>query len=217
MQGIQDFRPKNYDLKRIPIKVLGPIIYLNLHGEGVGAGVGAGAGEGEGADAFQLLQDRMVEHGYVGDFSDLVHVATKHFELHCNWKVFIDNYGDGCYHCSFAHKDLVGNIDETGYYTEVASPKLSIQYAPPAKDNVLDSLDRVPPYVSTRSRFGSRQALYAHMYASRALQFHPHGGQSDFVWLLARTPHVGAFSTCGEPDETKEKYPPPEMYYRSFP
>ena len=29
-------------------------------------------------------------------------------------------------------------------------------------------------------------------YASRAVQFHPHGGQFDFVWLSARTPH-GAY------------------------
>jgi len=29
-------------------------------------------------------------------------------------------------------------------------------------------------------------------YASRAVQFHPHGGQSDFVWLSARTPR-GAY------------------------
>ena len=27
--------------------------------------------------------------------------------------------------------------------------------------------------------------------SSRAVQFHPHGGQFDFVWLSARTPHVG--------------------------
>ena len=29
-------------------------------------------------------------------------------------------------------------------------------------------------------------------YDDRAVQFHPHGGQSDFVWLSARTPHGGA-------------------------
>ena len=29
-------------------------------------------------------------------------------------------------------------------------------------------------------------------YASHAVQFHPHGGQSDFIWLPARTPH-GAY------------------------
>ena len=27
---------------------------------------------------------------------------------------------------------------------------------------------------------------------SRAVQFHPHGDQFDFVWLPARTPHGGA-------------------------
>ena len=32
----------------------------------------------------------------------------------------------------------------------------------------------------------TRVQLY--LYASRAVQFHPHGGQSDFVWLSARTP-----------------------------
>ena len=26
-------------------------------------------------------------------------------------------------------------------------------------------------------------------YTSRAVQFHPHGGQSDFIWLSTRTPH----------------------------
>ena len=29
-------------------------------------------------------------------------------------------------------------------------------------------------------------------YASRTVQFHPNGGQLDFVWLPARTPHGGA-------------------------
>ena len=32
----------------------------------------------------------------------------------------------------------------------------------------------------------------ANVYASRAVQFHPHGGQFDFVWISARTPH-GAY------------------------
>ena len=32
------------------------------------------------------------------------------------------------------------------------------------------------------------QDLYK-KYASRAVQFHPHGGQFDFVWLSARAPH----------------------------
>ena len=54
-------------------------------------------------------------------------------------------------------------------------------------------------------------------YASRAVQFHPHGGQPDFVWLSARTPHGGAlYVWCLTARRNQEKCPP-EKYYRSFP
>ena len=54
-------------------------------------------------------------------------------------------------------------------------------------------------------------------YASRAVQFHPHGGQPDFVWLPARTPHVGPqYVWCLTARRNQEKYPP-DKYYRSFP
>ena len=55
----------------------------------------------------------------------------------------------------------------------------------------------------------------AQRYASRAVQFHPHGGQSDFVWLSARTPHGGAsYVWCLTARRNQEKYPP-EKYCRS--
>ena len=38
--------------------------------------------------------------------------------------------------------------------------------------------------------------------------FTPHGGQSDFVWLSARTPHGGAFIRVVSPDEIKESTHP---------
>ena len=50
------------------------------------------------------------------------------------------------------------------------------------------------------------------LYASRAVQLHPHGGQFDFVWLSARTPH-GAYVWWARRNE--EKYPP-EKYYALF-
>ena len=51
------------------------------------------------------------------------------------------------------------------------------------------------------------------MYASRAVQFHPHSGQFDFVWLSARTPH-GAYVWCARRNQEKH---PPKKHYRSFP
>jgi len=42
----------------------------------------------------------------------------------------------------------------------------------------------------TKQVFSEHSDVWA--YASRDVQFHPHGGQSDFVWLPARTHHGGA-------------------------
>ena len=44
-----------------------------------------------------------------------------------------------------------------------------------------------------RREYGEARDEERVRYAARAVQFHPHGGQSDFVWLPARTmhPHVG--------------------------
>jgi choline monooxygenase len=33
------------------------------------------------------------------------------YELNCNWKVFVDNSLDGCYHCVTAHEQLAGQLD----------------------------------------------------------------------------------------------------------
>ena len=57
-----------------------------------------------------------------------------------------------------------------------------------------------------------------HQYAPSALQFHPNGGQFDFVWLSARTmhPHGGAsYVWCLTAYRNQEKYPP-EKYCRPF-
>ena len=43
-------------------------------------------------------------------------------------------------------------------------------------------------------------------YAPRAVQFHPHGGRFDFVWLPARTPHVGPqYAWCLTAERNQEK------------
>ena len=50
----------------------------------------------------------------------------------------------------------------------------------------------------TDMRYEARQAkadpkkLALELYATRAVQLHRHGGQSDFAWPTARAPHGGA-------------------------
>ena len=67
---------------------------------------------------------------------------------------------------------------------------------------------------NTRATLCVWAAGEARGYAARAVQFHPHGGQFDFVWLSARTMHPhGAYAWRAR--RNQEKYPP-EKYYHSF-
>jgi choline monooxygenase len=66
-------------------------------------------------------------------------------------QLFVDNYGDGCYHCSYAHPDLISNINESNYGTELLSSELSVQHAPFIE-------------VTANERLGSRPGVYAYWY-----------------------------------------------------
>jgi choline monooxygenase len=48
----------------------------------------------------------------------LHHFATKSYDIHCNWKVFVDNYLDGGYHVPHLHKGLNSVLDYKQYTIE---------------------------------------------------------------------------------------------------
>lgn len=142
-KGIQNFRAKDYSLKSIPARQLGPIVFLNFGGS-------EGEEEQGSFDESQSrFSERLYQNGFVPDLSDLQLVESRRYTLQCNWKVFTDNYGDGCYHCGYAHVDLASNIDENSYSTEILSEELTIQQAPPSDAD---------------ERFGSKTAVYAQWY-----------------------------------------------------
>ncbi|MCS7166859.1 MAG: SRPBCC family protein [Gemmatales bacterium] len=45
-------------------------------------------------------------------------VARRIYDLHCNWKVFVDNYLDGGYHVLTLHRSLAAVLDYKHYTTE---------------------------------------------------------------------------------------------------
>ncbi|CAB9514407.1 Choline monooxygenase, chloroplastic [Seminavis robusta] len=153
VKGIQNFRAKDFSLKQIPLKQVGPVVFLNFAAAGNKQVDGYDGSNGH-KDLFDqsrsLFLDRLGQNGFLPDLSNMKLVKTKQYTVKCNWKVFCDNYGDGCYHCSFAHADLAANIDETNYSTEILSPHLTIQQAPPS-----DADDE---------RFGTKTAIYAQWY-----------------------------------------------------
>ena len=47
----------------------------------------------------------------------MVFHARKHYDLACNWKVYVDNYLDGGYHVNTIHPGLAGVLDYKDYRT----------------------------------------------------------------------------------------------------
>ncbi len=50
---------------------------------------------------------------------ELIYHGQRTYQVHCNWKVFIDNYLDGGYHVSQLHRQLSSRLDLDGYQTEL--------------------------------------------------------------------------------------------------
>jgi choline monooxygenase len=155
VKGIQNFRPKDYSLRSIPLKQVGPIVFLNFSAM---SNHNANEVDNDSSNSIfdlskQSLLVQLDQNGFKDsqdDFTNLQLIQTNDFTVNCNWKVFCDNYGDGCYHCSYAHADLVSNIDESNYTTTILTSNLSIQQAPPA--------------LQSDQRFGTKTAVFAQWY-----------------------------------------------------
>jgi choline monooxygenase len=153
LKGIQDFNAKQFDLKPIGVQTVGPIAFLNFNTT-TDTDKKLDITTAEFLKNRQLPFDRLTSSGYQGDLQDVELVETKSYSVKCNWKIFVDNYSDGCYHCAYAHPDLSSNIDDSNYGTELLSDGLSVQHAP-----------LIQQQQSTSSRLGTqRPAVYALWY-----------------------------------------------------
>jgi choline monooxygenase len=93
VKGIQNFAPRQYNLKPIPLQQLGPIVFLNF-----GTPADATCTDTELEDSKTKLLNRFQQNGFSThpDLANLQLIKTNTYSVNCNWKVFMDNYGDGC-------------------------------------------------------------------------------------------------------------------------
>jgi choline monooxygenase len=93
--GVEDFCKEDNPLPPVQTDTHGPFLFACS------------------SDGFSLQE--ALKH--LGDTvpSNYLFVERKTYQINCNWKVFVDNFLDGCYHCGFVHRGLVSSIDNTKY------------------------------------------------------------------------------------------------------
>ena len=109
MKGCEAFKARNFNLLPIRVDQLGPWLFVNFS-------EGRTSLREDQPDA-QFVEDLLVQSG-VGQ---LQHVGSRRYHLHCNWKVFIDNYLDGGLHVSIAHPSLAALLDMDSYTRQVVT------------------------------------------------------------------------------------------------
>ncbi|XP_077868445.1 uncharacterized protein LOC100373430 [Saccoglossus kowalevskii] len=108
LRGIKNFSARNFGLIPMMVKAWGPLIFIrpNKISE-------------EKDNFFEDLESLKNRLDGIGFSSGMKFMKRITYTLNCNWKVFVDNYLDGGYHVSTAHKDLSVALDASSYRTAV--------------------------------------------------------------------------------------------------
>ena len=103
------------DMHLVPVKVAqwGPLVFANVNGKA--------------PPLLDILEDIPAR---VAPFKceDMHYVTSKHWDIACNWKVYVDNYLEG-YHLPVVHPGLHKELDYDQYRVE-PHRYFSIQHAP---------------------------------------------------------------------------------------
>ena len=103
-----------------------------------------------------------------GRLADYRYTRSVSYELHCNWKAYVDNFLEG-YHLPHVHPGLNRLLDYRSYRTELAAWS-SLQYSPIENDSAV---------------YGSGEALYWYVWPNTMLNLLPGRLQTNRVVPLA--------------------------------
>ncbi len=114
------FTAERHGLHPISVNTWGPLVMIDLDG--------AFGGDGNPRDLRADVKD-LDEILSATGWSGMKFFKRIVYEMNCNWKVFVDNSLDGCYHCVFAHEKLAGELDLGGLKVDVFK-RASVQSSP---------------------------------------------------------------------------------------
>jgi choline monooxygenase len=113
MEGVEGFRADEMRLVPVQVATWGPLVFANL--------------DGKAPPLLEVLEDVPARVAPFG-CERMRYVTSKHWDIACNWKVYVDNYLEG-YHLPVVHPGLHKELDYDQYRVE-PHRYFSIQHAP---------------------------------------------------------------------------------------
>jgi len=101
--GVKDFDRQQNGLLPVKVEAWEKFVFINLDPK---------------AQSLQDFLGGMVKRVAPLGVSKLYFFDTRSYDIHCNWKVFVDNYLDGGYHVPHLHKGLSSVLDYKEYTIE---------------------------------------------------------------------------------------------------
>ena len=149
------------------------------------------------ASLTDFLGDDLISQSKVLSFESLHWIERRHYNLNCNWKVFVDNYLDGGYHVPHLHKGLDSVLDYSSYTIENGA-RFCLQSSPMVSPDQIDEVGAV--------RTG-RRALYYWLYPNFMMNYYEGVLDTNLVRPLAvdRTEVVFDFYFVDVSESAREK------------
>ncbi|HYW32501.1 MAG TPA: SRPBCC family protein [Gemmatimonas sp.] len=185
MDGTCNFTPGDMRLRGVQTATWGPLLFVNVDGKAPSL-----------TEVMEDIPARVAGFGCEG----MRWVASKHWDIACNWKVYVDNYLEG-YHLPVVHPGLHKELDYDNYRVE---PRryFSVQHAPLRPVHGASSGRMYDP---AKAVVG--EAVYVWMFPNTMLNVYMGQMQTNVVIPLAhdRTRVVFDWYTATPPETDAER------------
>jgi choline monooxygenase len=112
--GVQNFERSGNGLVPVRVEIWECFVFVNLD---------------PAAPSLQDFIGRLIPRVAPLEIGGLHYFDRRTFDIHCNWKVFVDNYLDGGYHVPYLHKGLNSVLDYK-HYTIECEDRYCLQSSP---------------------------------------------------------------------------------------
>ena len=122
-EGVKNFERKDNGLVPVKVETWEQFVFVNLDPNAAPL-----------AEYLAGIVKRVTPLG----LAKLHHFSTTSYDIHCNWKVFVDNYLDGGYHVPHLHKGLNSVLDYK-HYTIENEDRYCLQSSPMVNSDQVNS------------------------------------------------------------------------------